>query len=319
MNVKVNKKIGCGAYGSIYKTTIDGETAITKLEEYDGDLSFKSQYMRQIEFAELANKYPNNFLTLISSGIIENYCGPIKKTVKRNKPNKNKKRNKECSDIKTIIMTKKNDKKYCVLSYKPVLNYTLDDVFYDLNQKEYYNMLRSIIITIDIMRNAGYKHNDIHLNNIMSNGSKWYLIDYGLISNDKYPKNNYDKEAATKTDILSLLWCTIEDNVYNYITGNNIYVDYGKFLQKCKKIIKKESLENYLPETNNKYLLNRSIIMVITLLRFELYMKILNIDREENPELFTEQRYDIKPMLYIIKHSADDNYKKIIKYLDNYC
>ena len=71
MNISITKKLGSGVMGTVYLSKIDGHNAITKVEKYDGDITTKSSYIRQLLFNEkIASKHPDRFMTLISSGII---------------------------------------------------------------------------------------------------------------------------------------------------------------------------------------------------------------------------------------------------------
>src|SRR5579871_3137638 len=148
MNIKIKKKLGEGVIGTVYLSDIDGTESITKVEKYDGDMTLKSNYIRQIDFNNFAKQYPDKFMTLIFHGVIE-LC-KHKQTLPDN-PNFNKKFLKQLKE--------KNKFKRCyVLSYVPVLDGTLESILYKLTPKQWLNCLMQLITSINLMRKAGFHH-----------------------------------------------------------------------------------------------------------------------------------------------------------------
>lgn len=66
MNTHTKKKLGAGVIGTVYLSDVNGQKCITKIEKYEEVAKpLLSSYYRQLEFDILAQKYPNNFLTLV--------------------------------------------------------------------------------------------------------------------------------------------------------------------------------------------------------------------------------------------------------------
>lgn len=193
MELKTTKKLGAGIFGTAYLATLNRVPCVTKIEKYDGDLSMTSPYLRQVEFNQLASQHPDKFMSLLNHGVVET-C-----THQQKKPG-------SFMD-KTILraMKKRAQYKRCYyLSYTPILKGTLESLLPRMTFEDWLECLIQTVTSVNIMREAGFFHRDLHTNNIMYRLTKprerkhkhdryrWYLIDYGLVFSKRFPVNEDD-------------------------------------------------------------------------------------------------------------------------------
>lgn len=197
MDVKTKKKIGHGAMGSVYLAEAGGKKCIVKIEKACPNFERGNRaYDRQVVFAEWLADQPikNKFLTLKSHGWINNCKNrvPIPKWADA----ESRKRFEQKNNLSTCYY----------LIYTPVLSQTLGEALKGKSFREYAaiikSMLRQIVPPIIYMNDHGYSHRDLHKGNIMRNKS-WYIIDYGLVKNKRWP-NNADDKHANNSDFIAL-------------------------------------------------------------------------------------------------------------------
>jgi serine/threonine protein kinase len=297
MNVKIIKKLGSGMVGTVYLSIIDGKQAVTKIEKYDGDLTTKSTFIRQIIFDEnVAKFYPERFMTLVSTGII--YDCKFKQEFPKNFK-KSSQQSCLSRDLDSKILKEKSGayNKCFILSYRPVLKYTFKKIYIKLTPSEKLKIFKHLETSLSIMHKKGFCHRDIHMENIMCDSTRnhWYLIDYGLVSSDSFIKNLNDRqnfEYYCFLDILSLIQIFMENPVFDEIlkqqekkqekqentrssennTKKNI-TEYEKALKLFKKDSRYKNIKSFLPKkTFNKQIKNLIIEILCCLTHYDLYI-----------------------------------------------
>ena len=69
MEVKTGKELGSGVYGTVYKGKYQKKPCVVKIEKFNGDLSMRGAYRRQVEFdKDVAKKMPERFMVLLGHG-----------------------------------------------------------------------------------------------------------------------------------------------------------------------------------------------------------------------------------------------------------
>lgn len=275
MNIQIKNKLGSGVMGDVYLSKIDGVDTITKIEKYDGDMTTKSPFIRQLIFNDtVAKLYPDRFMTLVSSSIINNcnYKHKLPEEVTLNR--------------KKELKLRDFYEKCCILSYKPILKYTLNQVRNKLSAKNKLKIFKYLLKSINILHHYGFIHGDLHGNNIMCDKTmtKWYIIDYGSIYHKSFIKNKSDKFVANTNfeNIHYLIWQFIDNPVYDYIEKHHIKLPDFKLIIKYIKdderytLIKKH-LHKKLKTINNKSILNESICEICAILYYDLYIDALGM------------------------------------------
>lgn len=197
-NLELIEELGSGWNGTIFKVkNIDTQEEyilkIEKLDQYDLDNKLSSEYFRQVDFDEkISSLYSDKFMVLVNHGIIENcdYIHPKTDEVME-KANK----------VRKERFIRKNSQTSCYyLLYRPILDGTFRRVK-DLirnDEKLLNDFLIQIVESINLYRKKGFSHTDFGLDNIMyiKTGTKykWYIIDYGNITNIDYPDSLLDLE-----------------------------------------------------------------------------------------------------------------------------
>ena len=240
-------------------------------------MTTKSSYIRQLLFNDnLAKKYPDRFMTLISSSIINN-C-------------KHKQKNNKEKRINKFLEIKEKYDKCFILNYKPVLKYTLFDYFKTKNIKpnDKLKIFKHLFQSIKIMHRYGFIHRDLHLKNIMCDKDmlKWYIIDYGAIYNDSFdknkndnkwnlPKNNYEFENMT------LIWLFLDNPIWDFIQKENIVISkFKNIIKYIKNDERFENIQKYIPK-NKSNIINDCIILICATLYYDLYMESLNSNNND--------------------------------------
>jgi hypothetical protein len=286
------------------------------MDVYDKLQPLTSEYFRQINFNEkIAKKYPNKFMTLIKYDIIKN-CD-FKHQVLENIDYKKKER----------FMRKQSQLNCFYLLYEPVLDGTYKDIKEEIinNEELLLDFLIQIIESINIYRKKGFIHTDVNMTNIMykkykSTNYNWYIIDYGNITNIKYPDSILDKERIDNdpdyktylvSDILSIIekFC-ITSNIRNHkinYTLKNYYKIINLFDDDTNdKIIK------YIPINEfSKNLILRYKIIIFKILYSKKYAEYYNIEYDNKKQLLKDK------LLLCINHSNDDNYDNLLSLLKN--
>ena len=277
MEVKTGKKLGAGVIGTVYQGTYQKRPCIVKVEKFDGDMSTRGSYARQIHFDnDVARKMPDRFMILLGHGVM-NSCDH-KQPIEEQAP----------KDVKKSLQKKNKLKRCYVLYYAPILKYTLKDVRYKLSSAQHLIMLKQISSAILFMKKQGYIHGDLHDENIMClTKSDWKIIDYGTCKHRKFITNKEDKSIA-RNDILSLcLFGGMNKLVDLYLLPNKIPLrDFNDVMKDLKK--HKKQFTPYLPKKyTNHHLLTACILTdykfyVETMGFGELYNKYKTVQKNKD-------------------------------------
>lgn len=243
MDIKLLKQLGNGVMGTVFLCMYNGSYAIAKMEKFNGDLSSKSNYARQIKFNEFAKKYPNKFMVLLFAGIVNNciFKQPTPKNIKKWDA---KWRNKWLDEQKSDMCS--------LLVYSPILNCTLQKILKDITtsfkiSKKLSDLLFAVFKhlkkSVELMNDAGFYHRDLHPGNIMYfdvliktpadlsakirtlkiKPDGFYIIDYGAVYSADFETNKNDKQHNKYVqDVYSLIWCLCENPVYWYMEKHEI-------------------------------------------------------------------------------------------------
>jgi serine/threonine protein kinase len=301
MNLDVKKKIGDGTASTVYLVEFNKTPCIMKVEKYDGDVSNKSSFGREIEFAKVASKYPKFFTKLLYYGIIPDCAKkfPIPYWAK--------------GQFKKQLIENNKMKQCRIMVYSPVMDYTWEHRP-RLTNGQYYLAVKQLVECVDILRKHGFAHTDIHLENIMYGKGRWVLIDYGAINHKMFQKSQTDLTRKPYTiDILQLLWAMSNNDLFWYIQKKKLPLELN-----YKKIMSDErytNMKQYLPKTTDNDIKKECISLVCLTLHYDLYVEALGYDPKKYSKYMSKQvNNDL--FLYIIKHSCDKNYSLILKYLE---
>jgi hypothetical protein len=304
MDLKIEKKIGEGVNGTVYTGEFNSIKCIIKKEKYDNDTSTKSCFIREIQFAEFAKKYPEYFMQLIYHGVIEqcDHKQPIPTWADR--------------ELRKKLVAKNKLTRCSMLVYTPVLNYTWRHKP-KLTTVQYYTAIKQLVEAVDILRTNGYIHGDIHADNIMYNGKtkRWILIDYGKIEHKSFEGKPSRKDYTT--DLMNIIWGTTDPPIMRYIQANNIKIlSYDRFLKKLKS--NKPIMDNIQPYIHvvNEDVYDTAITFLCMMLHPYLYIEYIKLDIDCIK--FMVKPVDLDLMLYMIKHLSDKNYKSIITHIKKY-
>ena len=307
------------------------EFLILKLERIDATPSnskdipdYESEYYRQIDFDNLVAKHhPDKFMVLENHGIIKDCIFTHSKTEDAMT---------KVDEKRKARFIRKNNQPHCYyLLYKPVLDGTFRIVREEIrNDKELLlDFMIQIISSINIYRKLGFIHSDVGVDNIMfkkiDSKYQWYWIDYGNITNNKYPDSYLDIErngipfykTNTMADLRNLInnFC-ITGNIRNTNPKADEKIKFIENIFENKKDIYDE-IFGYFPKIDDPNLskfLERSL--------FDLVYKILY--PKEYSEYYKFEEYDNKEqvlkdvLLLCIKHSNDETYDNLLTSLKQY-
>lgn len=217
--IKTEKEIGKGVYGTIYLVKNKGKKYALKIEKIlEKNSKIKtsiSPYWREIKFVEkMSKKYTDHFLQIKKHKLVKN-C-------KHSQYSKN-------TQLKNIH--KKYHKlvksSYCVYKLYSYCDTTLANlIFYKeiyKEQNKYYSLILQVFYILYLLNKHGYQHNDLHLWNIgvkytnkkeikifgkkiPTYGYLVQLIDYGKIMHKNDKKNKKDTKLwKTTNDLLSFI------------------------------------------------------------------------------------------------------------------
>jgi len=290
---------------------------LERMDKYDKNNKFESEYHRQVDFDEhVAKKYPDKFMVLENHGIIENCVFSHSKTNDVIT---------KADDKRKARFIRKNAQPNCYyLLYKPVLDGTFKSIKDQIKNDEILlsDFLIQMIKSMNVYRKLGFIHTDVNISNIMFKrfGKKyqWYWIDYGNITNNKYPDSQLDIERKESvpfyktdmsSDLLSLIirFC-ITSNIIDHKTSGIqkkefIAGIYNNEKEKYDKVI--EYLPKFDNEEQNK-INNNIFTLVFRILYPKEYTKYYSIEYDNKEQLVKDK------ILQCIKHSNDKTYDDLI-------
>jgi hypothetical protein len=305
--------------------------------------NLKFKIWKEIEFSEFVNKLPKYkqvyFMKMIKYEII--IC-PIYEKYENIKIDKKLYDSKWCLDI--------------MYEYKNKTCYNLLKKNY-LPLQEKYSFIIQILYALNIMKKNGYKHNDLHPYNItyirtkspiiigknkINSTYQYSLIDYGLVTHVKHPKNSYESNSEqlilfiwslcrvnTITDIyrenkwkisktvsdpygIDIIFMKMFDNkdIWNKVKENILYLypNYINFYIFFEKDLNyKKSSDFFFSNTDINHLIIQMLYMVYDKID---YYKILGLTKVKSYNYIPVK--DISFMIFNIS-----NYQKIINYFIN--
>jgi serine/threonine protein kinase len=300
MNIKIIKTLGSGVMGTVYLAESGKTRYIYKIEKMD-DVDI---YNRQVDFNEMVgNQYPNSFLILKSHGVIDecDHKQPIPKWA--------------TGAFRKHLVNKNKHTKCFYLLYTPVLDCTFRDIINKVfkNNRLYLKMAYDIMSAINLMHKAGYTHNDIHGGNVMYNGKRFYLIDYGRISHKKYKSGNIEREVKryNLSDINMILWNLLVCNrPFMYLEDHKLpIIDYKKFMKRINAFTEYKQIYRelgYLP----KPMREEPAILLTAMDYPHIYCECMGLKKVIPLEIPYPNM-----IRYVIKHAADKNYDVILRYI----
>lgn len=280
--------------------------------------NYESEYDRQIDFDKLvAQKHPDKFMVLENYGIITDCVFTHSKTDEALV---------KTSDKRKERFIRKNKQPNCYyLIYKPILDGTYKSVSAEIknDKKLLLDFLIQIISSINIYRNLGFIHTDVNTSNIMfkkiDGKYQWYWIDYGNITNNKYPdsyldieRKEFDPNVKTNMiiDLIMLItrFCITSDIFSKKIKSNE--QNDKEFMEKIydsDNSLYAEIIE-YFPnidyQNNIKYLL---FVLIFKILYPSKYAKYYNIEYDNKEQILKDE------LLLCIKHSNDKTYDYLLE------
>jgi hypothetical protein len=314
-------KIGAGWNGVVYRIKKNDEFMILKFEKmdkYDKLNNLTSEYYRQVDFNNVIAKYhKDKFMYLDSHGIIENceFEHPNTKDVLE-----------KGNETRKLRFIRKNAEPNCYyLIYKPLLDGTFTDIKNEIkNDKiKLFDFMIQIINSINIYRKKGFIHTDINADNFMykkdNDKYKWYIIDYGNITNINYPDSLLDIERINgNPNYKKLLVYDLIHFIERFCISNNFpsfknKQERDEFINKIKTDKKYKDIIKYVPKTIIKT--SSGIIdfytQLITKIKYpNTYAKYIGVEIEN-----VKKQLLVDKLLLCIKYSNNKNYNKLIKLL----
>lgn len=310
MDIKIIEKLGSGWNGSIYLVQSGNAVYIYKIEKWEQNENEKQdKYFRQVEFDKFAQQYPDKFMILKSHGII-NDCEHIQ-AIRDDMPKEIAKRTR-----------KKNKLTQCYfMMYYQIYPFTFDKIKQKVlsDEKLWGDMMYQVVEQINILRTAGYYHNDIWDKNIMcepyKNAYKYHIIDYGLISNKKWKLTKQDLELLKNDNDLThfLENCAIRNSAYDFANEHKIKTPFtfNEVFNNIKKHSDHNKIASYVPKSLPIIVYKKCFMIVTYILYPSFYIKCFGPGFKDAPIYEMSNNYK-NLILFIIQHSCDENYKAIL-------
>ncbi len=310
------KLINMGGVGNIYMVTKNNKKTIVKVERsaYDGTL--KSIYLRQLDFdKQVCKKNPDRFTNIINTKMIDCNIAKISDKI-------GKRQNKEEYNIITMS------------EILPVLDGTYADVKHNLSVSEIQYCIKSILMSIQIMRQNGFEHRDLHEKNIMykkniDNGYitySWYIIDYDSIYNSAYPLNNndlYRDKCSRANDLLSIVQIFLENRTYKWLVRNKKNIlSYNEIASKIRDDKIYNELSPFLPkkkftsidESTNTHYMNICIVLLLEINFYDKYLEMIGIEFEMHKALYFKRNH-LSILSLLVTCCQNSNIQDIINML----
>ena len=203
---------------------------------------------------------------------------------------------KDKEDLFLPIKKEKEDGKYIHIFWKkiPTTMYSIKK----LKKKEEWNCWKQICLSLSFLHSLKINHCDVHLNNILMDKNKFYLIDFGISRKVKTEYDNYCLDW--KEDEFQLLWNLIYKK-NEYPTDFSILrKELSEESKKNKDLLKKE-IQYCLPiDLSKKYyslLLSKKPIVLtkkIEKIKFKMFLQrlyLLFFIFIEKPNTFYQKMY----------------------------
>lgn len=236
------KELGKGIMGVTYLIEDGSGNKFTgKLQYIDKSdvINKRSKINREIEFSNFTNKYPDRFIKLISHRFINNCTYVHEATIVF-----------KMTPEEQEIYNKVRSSKICVQLIYELKDDTLKSVFGSLSLDQKYSFAIQLAYICKIMKDAGYRHNDITPRNIMFKrvdvdrtidvmgyavpiyGYIYCLIDYSELMNEKYGFDNEQKRynyENTVSDFDEVIFDIFRNEpVWKETRKRGVYVDIIK-------------------------------------------------------------------------------------------
>lgn len=249
---KILKELGKGYSGVAYLVEKDGKKYVIKRQKLlKNEVKFdtKYQFWREIDFGKFVNKLSKNqqlhFMKMYDYKVVKCDYKHIPPTIQSDSKKDLEARNKTKFCLDTVLEYKGNIIEFMVKNGMPL--------------KERYCLIIQLLYTLEIIREKGYMHQDIHQGNITYKKAKndiiiygkkipcsnvYSLIDYGLVRHKKYNKTLKSKKEFKKlydsnNDIYEVMYQIILQQymLYGvYIDNKWKFPDFSK--EKYNKIFK---------------------------------------------------------------------------------
>ena len=325
--ISIIKEIASGGNGTAYLAIYKNEKLIYKLEKmdvYDKTIPLTSEYYRQVLFdEEVYCNYPDKFMILRKHGIIHNcdYIHPKTDEIVKSV---------NISDDRKKRFIRKNSQPDCYfLLYSPILDGSYKNVrkIVENDKLLFMIFINQIITGINIMKYKGYYQNDFSSENIMYKLNdtrdmyQWYIIDYGLVSSNKFPESQLDIDIKDRHLYNHPLLNFINNNCINqkfniYMKENNIEFKNNIFFDNLKKHKIYDKIIKYIPQSITKDKTINEIIKIIAKIKFPKYvLKFMGVTKIIYKNYKSEQLFD-DLLLECIKQSDHENYDDLLKIIN---
>jgi hypothetical protein len=323
--MEIIKELGNGMFGTTYKIKENNKYYALKREYIlesdliDNELikQTNNSHWREIFFANHLNKlYPDQFMKLYEYEIIKNCEHKQKYTIKR--------------EFIPKYFRDKFDKlaksKYCIEKKYELIDGTIKDIFYKLNQNEKYSIIAQLAGIIKILEKHKYLHGDFHSGNmgyiitkkkyvtilghkIPTYGYIVKAIDYGSILHQKFNMTKSEKKEyklRINTEFISIINTVMIDRTkfFDYIEKNKIKLDYKKDKEKI--------LNSQLKDILSRYTSNKDIIFILADILYKKDFQKIILGKKYKEYIEVENYFDDIDFIYMAENKF--NLDKIIKY-----
>lgn len=319
---RITKKLGEGVMGKVYLARYNHESyalKIQRINKYDTKENYKSSLWREIEFSNFTKNYPDQFIILHEYNIIDD---------SEDFPNIKKLNDEEKKDFNIFFKSQ-----YCVIFAYSIKDGNFKDILKKLSDKQFFSMLIQMSYIMHLLIENGYRHNDIHYQNVMykkcdknktlkileyvvpTYGYIFCLVDYGLIAHKKYNLRPSEKfRLVNRVNDLDVFMNGLKHKpITKLAIRKDLEINYDILLDKIKKEEEYDDIKKYLldgyPETNRNIMVNMMLVMnekkILKLMNVEKYSKYF-----DKYDIF--QKMDKKDFLYIWKNITEP--EKIINY-----
>lgn len=324
-NFKKGKILGKGVYGTVYLTEYNKTKYALKTQHIlpsDRYKSYKSELWRELDFYDFISKMKpddKKFFTQLHTYKIYDKC----KHIQTRPVIENKNLSKQ--------LTALNKSKWCV---DMVLDYQGDMTFGDymsthtISAKQTYSFILQIINICMILLKGGYRHVDLHYNNIMIKRTtdKYFMfnrkkipyynyqlvsIDYGQVLHSKYLTGKVAKTQFNKEQ---------DAFIYNYIMTVLFVIIYNepKYIYQCKIQKKKHPVlrRNFKPFDNLIYNIIihhpkfwNTNIKFYKKSRKDIYDLLLDIESHKNKRVDIVNNDKYSNVMFFLVYGLCDNFR----------